>query len=211
MLNRRVSGGCFPFWGCPAGRLRDFLGPKHHRGHDVDELAEQRLIDLLDGRRAAVLEAGLYRLGRQPGPDRHPGRAGVARRSRAGPTAPASGRSRPGSVCPTRPRIVFAEVWPSWWQEFRPNTARQTTRRRYARSPRSSPRSARARRTGGMVRRRPQPHRRPAPHHHHRRSLDTGRDGTANPIATLDFARIGGHCGLGSAGCTVRNRTAACK
>ncbi len=44
-LNDRISGGKFPFWGCPAGLARDCLGPKHHRGHEQNGLAERRLID----------------------------------------------------------------------------------------------------------------------------------------------------------------------
>jgi precorrin-8X/cobalt-precorrin-8 methylmutase len=42
-LNERISGGRFPFWGCPAASPRDCLGPKHHRRHEQD--AERRLID----------------------------------------------------------------------------------------------------------------------------------------------------------------------
>jgi precorrin-8X/cobalt-precorrin-8 methylmutase len=45
-LNRRVSNGCFPFWGRPPGFDTPFLGPKHHRGHDNGGLAERRLVDL---------------------------------------------------------------------------------------------------------------------------------------------------------------------
>ncbi|HMD62741.1 MAG TPA: precorrin-8X methylmutase [Stellaceae bacterium] len=45
-FNRRVSNGCFPFWGCPPGFDTPFLGPKHHRRHDSDGLAERRLVDL---------------------------------------------------------------------------------------------------------------------------------------------------------------------
>ncbi|MFL5266617.1 MAG: hypothetical protein ACJ8AH_08480 [Stellaceae bacterium] len=45
-LNRRVSGDCFPFWGCPSGLDEPFLRPKHHRRHDIDGLAERRLVDL---------------------------------------------------------------------------------------------------------------------------------------------------------------------
>jgi precorrin-8X/cobalt-precorrin-8 methylmutase len=45
-LNRRVSDGCFPFWGRPPGFDTPFLGPKHHRRHDSDGLAERRLVDL---------------------------------------------------------------------------------------------------------------------------------------------------------------------
>jgi precorrin-8X/cobalt-precorrin-8 methylmutase len=44
-LNERVSGGRFPFWGCPAHPARTCLGPKHHRSHEQKGLAERRLID----------------------------------------------------------------------------------------------------------------------------------------------------------------------
>ena len=44
-LNERVSGGTFPFWGCPSRPLRTSLGPKHHRSHEQSGLAERRLID----------------------------------------------------------------------------------------------------------------------------------------------------------------------
>jgi precorrin-8X/cobalt-precorrin-8 methylmutase len=44
-LNERISGGKFPFWGCPARSSRECLGPKHHRGHEENGLAERRLID----------------------------------------------------------------------------------------------------------------------------------------------------------------------
>lgn len=45
-LNRRVSGGGFPFWGCPKAPTRTHLSGKHHRRHDSDGLAERRLVDL---------------------------------------------------------------------------------------------------------------------------------------------------------------------
>ena len=45
-LNRRVSGGGFPFWGCPRAPARAHLAGKHHRRHDSDGLAERRLVDL---------------------------------------------------------------------------------------------------------------------------------------------------------------------
>jgi precorrin-8X/cobalt-precorrin-8 methylmutase len=44
-LNERLSGGRFPFWGCPANPIRTCLGPKHHRAHQQHGLAERRLID----------------------------------------------------------------------------------------------------------------------------------------------------------------------
>ena len=45
-LNRRISDGVFPFWGCPAAPVRVHLQGKHHRRHDSDGLAERRLVDL---------------------------------------------------------------------------------------------------------------------------------------------------------------------
>lgn len=45
-LNKRVSQGGFPFWGCPAALVGPFLGPRHHRRHETDGLVERRLIDL---------------------------------------------------------------------------------------------------------------------------------------------------------------------
>jgi len=44
-MNERISGDKFPFWGCPARRARNYLGPKHHRSHEQNGLAERRLID----------------------------------------------------------------------------------------------------------------------------------------------------------------------
>src|SRR5579862_2680181 len=41
-LNLRVSGGAFPFWGCPPGRRYEFLAPRHHRGHNDDEPLQER-------------------------------------------------------------------------------------------------------------------------------------------------------------------------
>jgi precorrin-8X/cobalt-precorrin-8 methylmutase len=45
-FNRRISNGCFPFWGRPPGFDTSFLGPKHHRGHENGGLAERRVVDL---------------------------------------------------------------------------------------------------------------------------------------------------------------------
>jgi precorrin-8X/cobalt-precorrin-8 methylmutase len=45
-LNHRVSGGGFPFWGCPAAPIRAHLQGKHHRRHGSDGLAERRLVDI---------------------------------------------------------------------------------------------------------------------------------------------------------------------
>ncbi len=45
-FNHRVSGGGFPFWGCPKAPLRAHLAGKHHRRHDSEGLAERRIVDL---------------------------------------------------------------------------------------------------------------------------------------------------------------------
>jgi precorrin-8X/cobalt-precorrin-8 methylmutase len=45
-FNRRVSNGCFPFWGRPPGFDTPFLGSKHHRAHENGGLVERRLVDL---------------------------------------------------------------------------------------------------------------------------------------------------------------------
>jgi precorrin-8X/cobalt-precorrin-8 methylmutase len=45
-FNHRVSGGGFPFWGCPAAPIRAHLQGKHHRRHASDGLAERRLVDI---------------------------------------------------------------------------------------------------------------------------------------------------------------------
>jgi precorrin-8X/cobalt-precorrin-8 methylmutase len=44
-LNRRVSGGAFPFWGRPAAASFAALEPRHHRRHALEGLAERRLVD----------------------------------------------------------------------------------------------------------------------------------------------------------------------
>src|SRR5260221_543623 len=49
ILNERISGGRFPFWGCPAKRTYGFLSPKHHRLHESDGLRQRRLVARLAG------------------------------------------------------------------------------------------------------------------------------------------------------------------
>ena len=44
-LNRQISGGPAPFWGCPTQRAGEFLQPTHHRRHEVLALAEKRVAD----------------------------------------------------------------------------------------------------------------------------------------------------------------------
>ncbi len=46
-LNRHLSGGPFPFWGCPARAEGPYLTQKRARAHGPDDLAERRLADRL--------------------------------------------------------------------------------------------------------------------------------------------------------------------
>jgi len=113
-FNRRVSNGAFPFWGCPVGFAHDFLGPKHHNGHDAQGLAEKRLID-----RWMVGAQPCWKLA-------YTGSVGsqsltgipVVRALRDDPRWADRARIWPfetGLSLSDDARIVFAEVWPSWW------------------------------------------------------------------------------------------------
>jgi precorrin-8X/cobalt-precorrin-8 methylmutase len=114
-FNQRVSNGSFPFWGCPVGFAHDHLGPKHHNGHAADGLAEKRLID-----RWMVGAQPCWKLA-------YTGSVGsqvltglpVVRALRDDPRWADSARVWPfetGLGLSEDARIVFAEVWPSWWK-----------------------------------------------------------------------------------------------
>ena len=115
-LNRRVSGGRFPFWGCPVGFSHDCLGPVHHRSHvDGESLAEKRLIDhWMVGAQPCWKLAYTGSVGSQvltgiP----------VVRALRDDPRWAECARVWPfetGLGLGDDARIVFAEVWPSWWK-----------------------------------------------------------------------------------------------
>lgn len=115
MLNRRVSGGPFPFWGCPVGFADHYLGPRHHGRHAAEGLAEQRLID-----RWMVGAQPCWKL-------TYTGSVGsqaltgipVVRALRDNPGWADRARIWPfetGLGLPDAAQIVFAEVWPSWWK-----------------------------------------------------------------------------------------------
>jgi hypothetical protein len=115
-LNRRVSGASFPFWGCPAGCAGEFLGPRHHRGHTVDEpLRERRLIDdWMVGAQPCWKLAYTGSVGSQVLTGLPVVRAlrddqRWADRARIWPF-------ETGFSLPNDARFVFAEVWPSWWK-----------------------------------------------------------------------------------------------
>jgi len=114
-LNARVSGGTFPFWGRPARLESDFLGAKHHKRHVEDGLLEKRLIDeWMVGAQPCWKLIGAGSVGGQvltglP----------VVRALRDDARWAAGARVWPfetGLGLTDDARIVFAEVWPSWWK-----------------------------------------------------------------------------------------------
>jgi precorrin-8X/cobalt-precorrin-8 methylmutase len=116
-LNERISKGRFPFWGCPAGKAGPFLSATFHRAHDLDSLAERRLID---GR--------AYMPGAQPcwklcytGSVGSQSLTGipVVRQLRDDPRWQAGARIWPfetGLAATTGAQVIFAEVYPSLWK-----------------------------------------------------------------------------------------------
>jgi precorrin-8X/cobalt-precorrin-8 methylmutase len=116
-LNHRVSGKRFPFWGCPVGFAHEYLGPRHHGGHNEDELLkERRLIDK-------------WMVGAQPcWKLAYTGSVGsqaltgipVVRSLRDDPRWADQAQIWPFETDLRAPiidaRIVLAEVWPSWWK-----------------------------------------------------------------------------------------------
>ena len=119
-FNRRISGGRFPFWGCPANFADPHLGPRHHRAHRVGELAEKRLIDKrMTGAQPCWKLAYTGSVGSQTLTG-----IPVVRALRDDPRWSDRARIWPfetGLALPDDASIVFAEVWPSWWRsEIRP-------------------------------------------------------------------------------------------
>jgi precorrin-8X/cobalt-precorrin-8 methylmutase len=114
-LNERVSGSAFPFWGCPPRKAGAFLRPKHHGRHDGDGLAEKRLIDTwMVGAQPCWKLLGAGSVGSQvlTGiPVVH-----ALRFDRRWADRAMIWPFETGLRTPTKARIVFAEVWPSWWK-----------------------------------------------------------------------------------------------
>jgi precorrin-8X/cobalt-precorrin-8 methylmutase len=123
LLNERVSGSPFPFWGRPARLKSTFLGAKHHKRHDSDELREKRLIDT-------------WMVGAQPcwkllGAGSVGGQAltgiPVVRQLRDDPRWADHARIWPfetGLRPPDDLAVVFAEVYPSFWKKIPPAEGR---------------------------------------------------------------------------------------
>jgi precorrin-8X/cobalt-precorrin-8 methylmutase len=114
-LNRRVSGGPFPFWGCPSGKAGKFLGAKKPDGYAPEGLAEKRLIDeRMTGAQPCWKLA-------------YPGCVGsqaltgipVVRALRDHPRWSETAQVWPfetGLSAPKGAQVVFAEVYPSLWK-----------------------------------------------------------------------------------------------
>jgi hypothetical protein len=114
-LNERVSNGAFPFWGRPVRMEHAFLGAKHHRMHEIGGLGEKRLIDeWMVGAQPCWKLIGAGSVGGQVLTGIPVVRAlrddvRWADRARVWPF-------ETGLAVPDDARIVFAEVWPSWWK-----------------------------------------------------------------------------------------------
>lgn len=113
-LNNRVSGGGFPFWGCPAQPVRPYLQAKHHRRHGSDGLAERRLVDLyIPTAQPCWKLLGVGSVGGQALTG-----IPVARALRDDPRWAAQARIWPfetGLRPSDAARVVIAEVYPSLW------------------------------------------------------------------------------------------------
>jgi precorrin-8X/cobalt-precorrin-8 methylmutase len=113
-LNRRISGGGFPFWGCPAAPIRVHLQGRHHRRHDSDGLAERRLVDLyIPSAQPCWKLLGAGSVGGQALTG-----IPVARALRDDPRWSRHARVWPfetGLAPAAAARVVMAEVYPSLW------------------------------------------------------------------------------------------------
>ena len=56
-INRRLTGGPFPFWGCPPKDTLTTLQPKKTRAHGPDDLPEFRHADLAAKGAASIWKA----------------------------------------------------------------------------------------------------------------------------------------------------------
>src|SRR4029077_15591590 len=114
-INERISGEKFPFWGCPAQPVRNCLGPKHHRSHEQNGLAERRLIDEY----MAGAQPCWKLLGAGSGGGQVLAGIPVVRALRQDVRWRQHARVWPfetGLGAPADARLVFAEVYPSLWR-----------------------------------------------------------------------------------------------
>src|SRR5262249_4438362 len=115
-LNRRISGGAFPFWGCPSRQAGPWLAMRPQRRAEAEGRHERRL----SGHRLRRLRPGWKLAGTGSAGSQALTGIPVVRRLRDDPDLAASARVWPfetGLRAPGRHdgrgRIVFAEVYPS--------------------------------------------------------------------------------------------------
>jgi precorrin-8X/cobalt-precorrin-8 methylmutase len=118
MFNQRASDGLFPFWGCPAKQAGQFLGSRNHRLDEPDGLREQRLIDVrMVGAQPCWKLLGTGSVGSQvltgiPVVHALRGDERLREHCRIWPF-------ETGLRAPDAAQVVFAEVWPSWWPDWK--------------------------------------------------------------------------------------------
>jgi len=111
-LNECATGGPAPFWACPIGAAGPCLGPKHHRRHEAEGLAERRLTEhRIRGPQPVWKLAGIGSVGGQALTG-----IPVVRALRDDPELAPRTRIWPfeTGLCPPRGGIVLAEVYPSF-------------------------------------------------------------------------------------------------
>ena len=124
-INRRLTGGPFPFWGVPPKDALTTLQPKKQRAHGPGDMPEFRHAELAAKGDEPGLEALLPGLGRRAGDPRHPDGA-----------APEAGARRGDEGLAVRDRLEGADrgrTWPAstWW---RPKSTRRCSRARRCRA-----------------------------------------------------------------------------
>jgi precorrin-8X/cobalt-precorrin-8 methylmutase len=115
-LNARVSGGAFPFWGCPASKAAPCLARTHHRRHEAEGLAERRLSDMWLRR----LQPGWKLIGTGSAGSQALTGIPILRRLRDDPLLSAHAQIWPFETgllplgrAEATGRIIFAEIYPS--------------------------------------------------------------------------------------------------
>jgi precorrin-8X/cobalt-precorrin-8 methylmutase len=115
-FNRRISGGPFPFWGCPARQANPYLAMTHYRRHEAEGLPERRLSD----RRLRRLQPGWKLAGTGSAGSQALTGIPIVRRLRDDPMLrgnakvwPYETELRALSPDDARGRIIFAEIYPS--------------------------------------------------------------------------------------------------
>jgi precorrin-8X/cobalt-precorrin-8 methylmutase len=115
-LNRRISGGPFPFWGCPQSQAGPCLSRTFHRRHEAEDLDERRLSD----HRLRRVQPGWKLFGNGSAGSQALTGIPIVRRLRDDPALAASALVWPFETGLRAPapagnvgRIILAEIYPS--------------------------------------------------------------------------------------------------